>query len=56
MGRCLRLTGVAAQGFDVVLTEVAGVGSGVLLLPHVGLTVACAANALRGQTKRGVSS
>ena len=49
--RGLRLAGEAAEGLHMVMTEVAGVGGGVLLLPNVGLPVTRAADALRGQSQ-----
>ena len=51
MRRGLRLTSKAAKSLHMMLTEVAGVSSSVLLLPNVGLTIAGAADALRGQSQ-----
>ena len=56
-GRGRGLTGVAHEDInEVLLAQVAAVGSGVLLLPYVGLTVTRAADALCGQTQRGVGT
>ena len=44
------LLGVASQGIYLVDAEFFLIGEGVFLLPHVGLSVACAADALSGES------